>query len=501
MSSRSGECRGAGRAPRHPSDAAGAPNSSFSAPAASGAAPDPVDQIWIWATSSARACSKSSRLIRPASYSACSAASASSTSLCGGADPVAGVVASSVSFSRPPKRRARLAAARSWRASSPIPLGEPAGAHRAPILLSATIRTPSACTGRSRRVGRDACRRAVERGCRNSSSARWRPSASSAELMIRSTEGIRSGRSVTIVWAICSVSPSSAAEPFDFQFGAAGGGRFLLGAFLATGFGAAGVSAAGVRPRAGWCWWSSWQRSCRRCCMAVVRGRPSTGRLPTAASTRSEDAAPEIRDEAELRQPGDQPLARVVLPPPDAVAVVERESVVEVVVALAEGDERGQMLSRADERASKRRVPTRWANEFTQNVACRSTALRRKPTTSRPPIGSPQSVAIGRRQHQADADGEDGIPVMLKTDAAHRPQIGEAADVGRGLAPAEQPTDVGEPDATGDGVGIAVAVGVGVMRSVVSAPRQRRVLERRRSDRRTTTAPAPRRVGAMSEQR
>ena len=71
---------------------------------------------------------------------------------------------------------------------------------------------------------------------------------------------------------------------------------------------------------------------------------------------------------------------------------------------------------------------------------------------------------------------------MLQPDAAHRPEVRQSGDVGGRLTSTEQPSDVGEPGATGDRVGVTRAVGVGVMRSMVGAPRQGRVLERRCSE-------------------
>jgi hypothetical protein len=52
---------------------------------------------------------------------------------------------------------------------------------------------------------------------------------------------------------------------------------------------------------------------------------------------------------------GDEPLGRIPLIPPDCVAVVRWELVVEVVVALAERDERGEeMVSRRESVVERR---------------------------------------------------------------------------------------------------------------------------------------------------
>lgn len=55
----------------------------------------------------------------------------------------------------------------------------------------------------------------------------------------------------------------------------------------------------------------------------------------------------EVAGEAEFGAHPDEPLRRVVLIPPDGVAVVHWELVVEIVVALADGDQRGdEMVAR-----------------------------------------------------------------------------------------------------------------------------------------------------------
>ena len=98
-------------------------------------------------------------------------------------------------------------------------------------------------------------------------------------------------------------------------------------------------------------------------------------------------------DQPQVGHRPDEPLARVVVPPADPVAVVEREAVVEVVVALTERDECCEGAVRADDCWSKRLVPTRWASELMENVACSMMPARRNPATKRPPHGSPHVVA------------------------------------------------------------------------------------------------------------
>ena len=141
--------------------------------------------------------------------------------------------------------------------------------------------------------------------------------------------------------------------------------------------------------------------------------------------------------------------------------VVEREPVVEAVVALAERDQRRRRAVLGRCAGVVTRLADVWASELMQNVACSITATggtRRR--TARPSVVPGRGD--GHRQHEADPDRDGRIPAVLDPDAAHRPQVAEPADVGGRHPPPSEPADVREPEPLRDGVRIADAVGVGV---------------------------------------
>lgn len=97
------------------------------------------------------------------------------------------------------------------------------------------------------------------------------------------------------------------------------------------------------------------------------------------------------------------------------------------------------------------------------------------------PTGRPtvtRRTRAGRARPRRQPRGSRGVAAG----AAHRPEVLQPGDVGGRPASTEQPSRVREPGATGDRVRVTGAVGVGVMGSTVGAPRQGRVLERRRSE-------------------
>ena len=74
---------------------------------------------------------------------------------------------------------------------------------------------------------------------------------------------------------------------------------------------------------------------------AIVEPTTFTRPIVNAPRCRASWSAAQVASDPDPRQPPEEPLRGIEVVPADAVAVVELEPMVEVVVTLTEGDERG----------------------------------------------------------------------------------------------------------------------------------------------------------------
>lgn len=198
----------------------------------------------------------------------------------------------------------------------------------------------------------------------------------------------------------------------------------------------------------------------------------------------------EVAREPDLLRGPDEPLCRVVLVPAYGVPVVHRELVVEVVVALADGDERGDEVVPRRVLVVERRLaqPVRervHAERRLRRAAHESGMMKKKKKGTHMvhehqaqhrrvhvPAGivPPQHPGHGGREHEADEEDERDKVLVLP---AHDGALGEVADVREpGPAPRldEQPAHVGVREAALGVVRVELGVGVAVVRAVAAGP-------------------------------
>lgn len=180
----------------------------------------------------------------------------------------------------------------------------------------------------------------------------------------------------------------------------------------------------------------------------------------------------EVVGEAELLAGPDDPLGGVVLVPLDGVAVVRGELVVEVVVALTEGDEGSEDVVAGRVAVIEGLV----AEPVGQGVDTEGGLLDDKDAQdagvdkSSPPITPAETGNQAGEDHAHEDDGLDVVAVLPDDNGV----IIEIGDVGAantlGVLLHDHPAKVGVDEALADGVWVAVGVGVPVVGTMVAGP-------------------------------
>ena len=180
----------------------------------------------------------------------------------------------------------------------------------------------------------------------------------------------------------------------------------------------------------------------------------------------------EVVGEAELLPDPDGPLGRVVLVPFDGVAVVGGELVVEVVVAFAEGDERGDDVVAGRVAVVEGLV----AEPVGEGIHAEGGLLHEEDAEDAAVDEAAEPVAPEEAAHEHgedEAHEEDYLEVILvlPDDDGVLVEVGDvgSADSFRVLLH-QHPAEVGVEETFADGVGVLVGVGVTVVSSVVSSP-------------------------------
>ena len=180
----------------------------------------------------------------------------------------------------------------------------------------------------------------------------------------------------------------------------------------------------------------------------------------------------EVIGKAELLPSPDDPLGGVVLPPLDGVAVVGGELVVEVVVALAHGDE-----SREDVVTGRVAVVERLLTKpVSQRVDAESGLLDEENAQdtgvneATHPVTPTQSSNDGREDESHDEQNLE-VVLVLPPDDGILVQIGDVGTANAlGVLLHDHPSDVGVDEALADGVGVLLGIGVSVVSTVVTSP-------------------------------
>mmetsp|Transcript_26683 Transcript_26683/g.45979 ORF Transcript_26683/g.45979 Transcript_26683/m.45979 type:complete len:418 (+) Transcript_26683:623-1876(+) len=190
-----------------------------------------------------------------------------------------------------------------------------------------------------------------------------------------------------------------------------------------------------------------------------------------------------VVDEAEEGAERDQPLGRVVLVEPDGVAKVLGKLVVEIVVALAQGQQR------RDERVPRRVLVgegggakgVREGVDEEGGVVHEDQAGHTGNEVAAP-IVAPTEAGNQHREDERHEGSEPVIVAVLPADHRVGVQVGNVgfADLGRVLLE-EHPAQVGVEEALLGIVRVPLGIGIPVVRTMVTAPPADRSLEGTRS--------------------
>ncbi|KAL2292658.1 hypothetical protein FJTKL_07760 [Diaporthe vaccinii] len=152
----------------------------------------------------------------------------------------------------------------------------------------------------------------------------------------------------------------------------------------------------------------------------------------------------QVGGEAELLPEPDRPLGRVILPPADCVAVVRGELVVEVVVSLAQSDERGDDVVPGAVTVVEGLIP----EPVGQTVDTEGCLLDEEDAEdpginiAAPPVTPAKTGDQGREHNAHEDDGLDEVQVLPDDDGV----LVEVGDVGSadslGVLLHDHPTDV-----------------------------------------------------------
>jgi hypothetical protein len=180
----------------------------------------------------------------------------------------------------------------------------------------------------------------------------------------------------------------------------------------------------------------------------------------------------EVVGQTELLPDPDGPLRGVVLMPLDGIAVIRWELVVEVVVALAEGDEGGDHVVPGGVAVVEGLVPepVRQGVDAEGGLLDEEDAEDARVDEAAPPVAPAQAGDEAGEDHAHEDDGLEVVAV-LEDDDGVIVQVGDvgAADALRILLH-DHPAKVGVEEALADRVGVLVGVGIPVVRAVVPGP-------------------------------
>ena len=173
----------------------------------------------------------------------------------------------------------------------------------------------------------------------------------------------------------------------------------------------------------------------------------------------------------------DEPFGRVVLIPPDCVAIVGRELVMKVVISFPECDERGDQVVPWCMPVIERCLPEPVGERVERKYAVVHHAHPHGPRVDVPaPPVAPEIPRDGGGDGEAHDEDQPHVPPLLP---AYDRALAEVAHVrDAGLAPRldEHPADVAPPETEVRIVRIEVCVDVAVVSTVATCPPSNRAL-------------------------
>lgn len=180
----------------------------------------------------------------------------------------------------------------------------------------------------------------------------------------------------------------------------------------------------------------------------------------------------EIVGEAELAPEPDAPLGGVILVPLDGIAVVGGELVVEVVVALAEGDESGDDVVAGAVAIVEGLVtePVGQRVDAEGGLLDEEDAEDAGVDVATPPV-TPAETGNESREDQAHEEDDLEVVLVLPDNNGILVQVGDVGTANTlGVLLHDHPADVAVEQALADAVGVLAGVGVTVVSAVVTAP-------------------------------
>ena len=178
----------------------------------------------------------------------------------------------------------------------------------------------------------------------------------------------------------------------------------------------------------------------------------------------------EVRGQAELRHGPDEPLGWVVLVPEDGVAVVHGEFVVEVVVALADGDKSSDPVV-----AGRRLAVIRGVAKVVGERVDGESGVVHKDKAADACIEKGTADVVPQ---VADEGGEDEteeehdreVVLVLEADDRVVVEVRDADRTGTAARLEDHPADMSPEEAGVCAVRVEVSVGVAVVRAVTTGP-------------------------------
>lgn len=179
----------------------------------------------------------------------------------------------------------------------------------------------------------------------------------------------------------------------------------------------------------------------------------------------------EVARETESLHGRDKPLGRIVLVPLDGVTVVHGELVVEVVVAFADGDERGEEVVTRGDLVVERRLtqPVRERVDTEGRVVDKDKTEDSRVKEATAPVTPTETGDHGGEKESHEQKHRD-VELVLELDHRVAAQIANVGNTGLAAGLDDHPAKV-RPDQTKvRAVRVEIGVGVAVMGAVATSP-------------------------------
>ncbi|KAI3484012.1 hypothetical protein L1887_53026 [Cichorium endivia] len=179
----------------------------------------------------------------------------------------------------------------------------------------------------------------------------------------------------------------------------------------------------------------------------------------------------EVRGETELAHGANEPLGGVELVPLNSVAVVHGELVVEVVVALADGDESGEEVVAGRHLVVKSGL----AEVVSERVDAEGGVVHEEKSkhAGEEEAAAPVTPAqTGNKGRKAEAEEEEhgDVELVLELDDGVLAQVRDVGNTGLATGLDEHPAEVRPEETEVGSVGVKVGVGVAVVSAVTAGP-------------------------------